>query len=222
MKYFAISDNRELKAKKIQAVLCDFLGTDIIRGNKILDLGCGSGLIAEYFSHTNDVIAADTVEQMTIAKTSSVQFKRIDTGPLPFDDNSFDIVIFNHVIACVADQSGQMKEIYRVLKKEGICYFASVNRYFPIEGFTKLPLVHYLPNRAFQSLYKRVKKSDDDLFPVGYHKIVSLIKNAGFSYREYSTDIMRNPAKYHSEYALPFNLLLPKCISPTAIFVLTK
>jgi ubiquinone/menaquinone biosynthesis C-methylase UbiE len=222
MVYFAASDNREVKASKIQAVLCDFLGTEKIMGSSILDLGCGSGHIAEFFSHANEVIAADVVDQITVARKRQLQFRKIDAVSLPFEDGSFDIVIYNHVISCVADQYGQLKEIYRVLKKTGICYFASSNRYFPVEGFTKLPLLHYLPNRMFRRLYKIIRKTDLDLFPVGYYKLIDLIVKAGFSYHEYTADIMRNPGKYHSEYALPFNLAIPKCISPTAVMILKK
>ena len=156
MKYFAVSDNRQQKADKIEAVLRDYLGEDI-KGRRILDLGCGSGHIAEYFSHTNEVIAADVVEQMTIGRKDSLQFIKLDSASLPFEDSCFDIVIFNHVIFCLPDQYGQLKEIYRILKKEGLCYLASANRYFPIEGFTKLPLIHYLPNRLFRSLYKIIR-----------------------------------------------------------------
>lgn len=221
MKFFATSDNRELKAKKIEAVVGDFLHEKKIAHKRILDLGCGSGHIAEYFSHANEVIAADVVNQITIAK-DPFTFKKIDTVLLPFEDDYFDIVILNHVIYCTADQSGQLREIRRVLKKSGICYFASANRNFPIEGFTKIPLLHYLPGGIFRRLYKRIRKTDDDLFLLGYHKMIRLIESAGFSYKEYTAEIIKNPIKYHSEYAVPWNLPVPKCLSPTIVFILTK
>jgi len=221
MKYFAVSHDREIKAKKIEAVLCDFLGEEKIAKKRILDLGCGSGHIAEYFSPANDVTAADVVDQATIKK-DTISFKKIDTEVLPFGDDYFDIVIYNHIICCVADQCGPLKEIHRVLKKNGICYFASANRNFPIEGFTKIPLLHYLPGSIFRRLYKRIRKTDDDLFLLGYHKAIKLIKSAGFSYREYTAEIIRNPVKYHSEYKAPFTIPVPACLSPTIVFILRK
>jgi ubiquinone/menaquinone biosynthesis C-methylase UbiE len=222
MRYFAVSDNRESKAKKIEAVLCDFLAEDSIEAKKILDLGCGSGHIAEFFSRANEVIAADVVNQMTVEKRDTFTFTKIDTVLLPFKDDYFDIVIFNHVLYCAAHQLGQLTEIYRVLRPGGICYFASANRYFPIEGFTRLPLLHYLPGSLFRALYKRILKTDEDLFPMGYHKMIDLIGKAGFTKREYTAEIIDNPEKYHSEHAVPFRLPVPKCISPTIIFVLRK
>ena len=42
-----------------------------------------------------------------------------------------------------ADQ--MMDEIYRVLKKEGFCYFAAGNRHMIVEGHYGLPFLSWLP-----------------------------------------------------------------------------
>ena len=206
----------------IEAVLCDFLGVEILEGRKILDLGCGSGHIAESFSAGNEVVAADVVDQRTTPGKESFQFTLLDSAILPFADGFFDVVIYNHVFYCTFDKLGQLKEIRRILRKDGICYFASVNRYFPFEGVTRLPLIHYLPGSMFRYIYKRIRTDDDDLFPVGYHKIIRLIEQAGFKYREYTSEIIYNAEKYHREYGLPSYLPLPKWISPTVILILMK
>jgi ubiquinone/menaquinone biosynthesis C-methylase UbiE len=222
MRYFAESGGREAKARKIEAVLCDYLSEKKIATKKILDLGCGSGHIAEYFSRANEVIAADVVNQLTVERKNAFTFTLLDKSVLTFEDDYFDIVILNHVFYCFADHAGQLKEIYRVLKKNGVCYFASANRYFPVEGFTKLPLIHYLPGFLFRILYKKIRKTDDDLFPTGYHRMINLAGKAGFTIREYTAEIIHNPAKYYSEYDMPFNLPVPVCISPTIVLILRK
>jgi ubiquinone/menaquinone biosynthesis C-methylase UbiE len=222
MRYFAESGGRELKAKKIEAVLCDFLSEQKIETKRILDLGCGSGHIAEYFSRANEVIAADVVDQMTVEQREAFTFKVLDKNLLPFERDYFDIVILNHVFYCLADQAGELNEIYRVLKKNGVCYFASANRYFPIEGFSKLPLIHYLPGFLFRVLYRKIRKTEDDLFPVGYHKMVELVGKTGFAVQDYTTEIINNPAKYQSEFSAPFHLPIPSCISPTIVLILRK
>lgn len=222
MRFFAVADNREIKARKIEAVLGNFLNEEKIAGKKILDLGSGSGHIAEYFSHDNEVIAADVIDQITVAGKDSFTFKKIDTESLPFNDNSFDIVVYNHIICCVGNQEGQLREIHRVLRKNGICYFATVNRYFPVDGVTRLPLLHYLPDQLFRGIYKRLLKTDEDLFLFGYHKAIRLVRRAGFSYQNFTSEIIKNPGKYHSEYKVPFHLPVPACLSPTLVFILRK
>ncbi len=222
MRYFAVSDNRTVKARKIEAVLCDALASEGIRDRRILDLGCGSGHIAEYFSRANEVVAADVIRQMRVPESGSLKFRRVDAAELPFEDGCFDIVLYNHVFFCSGDQAGQLKEIYRVLKEDGVCYFASANRYFPIEGFTRLPLLHYLPHRLFQRLSRRIRKTDEALFPAGYHRMLGLIGEAGFALREYTGEIIRHPQSYQSEYSFPFLRLVPNCLSPTVVFVLRK
>lgn len=222
MRYFAVSENREIKAKKIEAVLCDFFGTASLADRKILDLGCGSGHIAGFFARSNEVVAADVVDQRDAPETAALRFRKIDDGALPFGDGSFDIVIMNHVLFCMRDPLRQLREVRRVLRDDGAGYLASANRNFPVEGFTKLPLLHYLPARTFQRLYKRLGRPGDDLFPVGYHGTINLIAEAGFFCRSYTGEIIRHPGRYHSEYTVPFGLLVPECLSPTMVFILTK
>ena len=48
-KWFSVSDNREIKAKKIESILKDFLKKEI-SWFKILEVWCGSWIIAWYFS----------------------------------------------------------------------------------------------------------------------------------------------------------------------------
>ena len=222
MKFFAVSDNRVIKARKIEAVLCDYLAVVRIAERKILDLGCGSGHIAEFFSHDNDVVAADVINQITINTPDSLKFVKICGSVLPFENDTFDIVIFNHAFYCMADQVRQLLEIHRVLRAKGICYFASANRYFPIEGFTKIPLVHYLPSRLFQILYKKIRNTDANLYPVGYFRMIAVIKKAGFDLFGYTGKIIDNPAKYHCDISIPLNIPVPIFLSPTVVFVLSK
>ena len=120
------------------------------------------------------------------------------------------------------DPVGQLQEVRRVLRKQGACYLASANRYFPREGFTKLLLLHYLPARTFQALYRLLGRPSVDLFPVGYHGAIKIITRAGFDYFEYTGEIIKHPGKYHNEYAVPLHLPVPPCLAPTMVFVLTR
>jgi len=47
------------------------------------------------------------------------EYKKIDVTQIPFEDNSVDILICNHVLEHVPDYKKAMGEIYRVLRKGG-------------------------------------------------------------------------------------------------------
>jgi predicted SAM-dependent methyltransferase len=44
---------------------------------------------------------------------------KLDIQNIPFDDDSFDVVICNHVLEHVKDDKKAMSEIFRILKKDG-------------------------------------------------------------------------------------------------------
>ena len=58
----------------------------------------------------------------------NIEFKCFDCLSIPFDDDSFDIVIANHVMFYVSDIDKALKEIKRVLKKEGVFYCSAYGK----------------------------------------------------------------------------------------------
>jgi len=223
-KKYMTSRNRLVKAKKIEAVLCDFLSVRALENRKILDYGCGSGHIACYFSARNDVTAADVVDNRDLDQRDGMRFVFIESERLPFEDASFDIVVLNHVIVYIPERERLMREMRRILRDGGVCYFALPNRNFPRETHSKLPFINYLPGPIFFSVFKRVMRSDQPLYLLSYPDMLRLINAAGFKSREYTVDIIRNPKKYFGPL-LPFHKYFPAClryVSPTNVFVLVK
>lgn len=223
-KKYMTSRNRLVKAKKIEAVLCDFLSVRALENKKILDYGCGSGHIACYFSARNDVTAADVVDNRDLDQRDGMRFVFIESERLPFEDASFDIVVLNHVIVYIPERERLMREMRRILRDGGVCYFALPNRNFPRETHSKLPLINYLPGPIFFSVFKRVMRSDQPLYLLSYRDMLRLIHAAGFKSREYTVDIIRNPKNYFGPL-LPFHKYFPAClryVSPTNVFVLVK
>lgn len=190
----------------------------------MLDYGCGSGHIARYFAERNDVSAVDIADQREAGQRNGVHFLLVESGRLPFEEASFDIVLLNHVIAYVSDQEGLMREVRRILRDDGVCYFALPNRNFPLEAHSKIPFIHYLPWPVFFAVLKRVMHSDQPVYPMSYGDMLRLIHATGFKAREYTVDIIRNPEKYFGPL-LPFHKYFPAClryVSPTNVFVLVK
>lgn len=53
-------------------------------------------------------------------RSPQVAMKQIDITKIPFSDNSFDVIICNHVLEHVPDDMSAMRELYRVLKPAGL------------------------------------------------------------------------------------------------------
>lgn len=106
--------------------------------DKILELGCGNG--AQWENRVEnlpagcDLILSDFSAGMVEIVTDkyqehpNVSFEQIDIQRIPFDDNSFDVVIANHMLYHVPDLSKALSEVYRVLKKGGVFYCSTNGR----------------------------------------------------------------------------------------------
>ena len=225
MENFVVETNRQQKALKIQKILEDFTQKPLTRC-RILDIGCGNGLIAAYLAKQgNFVTAVDVADQRDMAAAGGYEFVQISDERLPFDNACFDIVLSNHVIEHVDRHDRHITEIARVLKPRGLCYLATPNRYFPYEVHYKLPLLHWLPQRLFVASLKLTGKYSYPVKLLGYWGLKKLIKPY-FNTTEYTDKIIRRPERFAFE-KLPAwfsRLYRPQLnfISPTIIFVLEK
>ena len=110
---------------------------DIAESDVILDIGCGGGRNIERFAaqvSSGRVIGIDYSE-VSVEKSSQLNRKAIDEGKveviqgsvseMPFEDNSFDIVTGFETIYFWPDFINDLKEVNRVLKKDGMVFFCN-------------------------------------------------------------------------------------------------
>ena len=112
-------------AKRMCKECADF----IKNGSSILDIGCGSGIIAQGFQKffQADVVGVDIKDQ----RVFPIKFQIIDGSHLPFLDNSFDIVLINYVLHHSKNPTALLKEAKRVVKDKVIIYEDLPEGFFP-------------------------------------------------------------------------------------------
>lgn len=91
---------------------------------KVLEIGAGTWVNFKYYDKSK--IGSITVADKQISKaarkkgTASVEFVECDAVDLPFEDSSFDTVVETLLLCSVDTEEKALKEIYRVLKNDGI------------------------------------------------------------------------------------------------------
>lgn len=107
-----------------------FLG-DLER-KKVLDIGCGTGRAIPELKHRGgEVVAADLSAKMldlTSKKFPGIKTVVADIEDLPFEDESFDMVVAMFVVVHLGDLQRAFDEAYRVLKNGGIFILSNINQ----------------------------------------------------------------------------------------------
>ena len=110
---------------------------DIKEDDLILDIGCGGGKNLERFAEqitTGKVVGLDYSE-VSVEKSIELNQKAIDEGKveviqgsvseMPFEDNTFNIITGFETIYFWPDFINDLKEVNRVLKKDGFVFFCN-------------------------------------------------------------------------------------------------
>ena len=153
-------ETRSRKAATIIHVLKDYFGQNL-RPCSLLDVGCSTGIIADFLSDSVGEVSGIDTDQPAIqyAKANcgngNVRFCAGSATAIPFTDRRFDVVVCAHVYEHVSNPAKMMAEIQRVLKPGGVCYFAAGNRINFMEPHHRLPFLSVLP-RPLAHLYMRV------------------------------------------------------------------
>jgi 2-polyprenyl-3-methyl-5-hydroxy-6-metoxy-1,4-benzoquinol methylase len=101
---------------------------------RILDIGCGTGLNASALACLGHEVVGVDLSPIAIEKFRARGLVGyvcdIETGPLPFDDASFDLVYASEVIEHCADTGAFLEELWRVLKPRGSIFLSTPNSAF--------------------------------------------------------------------------------------------
>lgn len=138
----------------------------------------------------------------TIDLNSPIADIKADICDLPFLDNSYDFILCNHVLEHIVDDNKAIRELYRVLKKNGI-------------GIFQVPL-DYNRDTTFEDFSVTNKKERNKLFGQYDHvRIYGLdffdrLQKAGFSVEkcEYTSKFSKEDI---IKFCLPKKEIIPIC-----------
>ena len=88
------------------------------------------------------------------ARYPHIRYVQGDACALPFHDGEFDIVFSNAVIEHLGGRERQRIFVSEALRVGRRAFVTTPNRRFPLELHTRLPLVHWLPDRLSHPLYR--------------------------------------------------------------------
>lgn len=151
------------RATRIARVL-EELGAVDLGSSRLLDVGASHGLITLALAERSASAVGVDVDRDGIVAASGesgrARFAIASGMALPFANNSFDVVICNHIYEHVPDAPKMMAEIARVLRPGGTCYFAGGHRLQLIEPHHRLPFLSWLPRGLADAWMRAAGKGD--------------------------------------------------------------
>ena len=108
---------------------------DPLKKVKILDIGCGGGLLSEPMSRLGAEVTGIDASEKNInvaklhAKKSNLDIKYICTSPENMQiDSKFDVILNMEIIEHVSDVNFFLESCSKLLKKDGIMFVATLNK----------------------------------------------------------------------------------------------
>jgi SAM-dependent methyltransferase len=226
--------SREQKARKIISLLGE---ERIQRSRRILEIGCGSGIIARSLAAIGggslEVHAVDVEDNRTDGE--GYHFQRVDSALLPFPDGHFDLVVSNYVIEHVGstgEQEVHLREIRRVLGDTGIAYLGLPNRWRLVEPHYRLPFLSWLPQWLSDRYVRWTGRGTYyDCIPLSRRHALRLIDKAQLNARDITLPALRETLQIeHAGSALAsvagrlpdWMLSLGMPVMPVYIFLLDR
>jgi len=181
----------------------------VLRGHKVLDIGCGTGRLGEHIAQIvgvgGEVVGIDLLPlRVAVAARRAPEVFHASVGTAEdlsrFEPDHFDLVSMNGVLHWCQDPHSVLGEIRRVLRKSGRLGLSIANRARSDQR-----------TRLLIEVLSRVEGVDVSKIPVevpgalGWHQLSSLINQAGFSSHALSEEVLTD---YHPSLAHVLNFHL--------------
>lgn len=181
---------------------------NIKRGDYILDIGCGTGRLAEYISEIigdkGHIYSIDPAEYRIQVAQKKIKDKNLPNISFEvgrgedlsgFADNIFDTVVMNVVFGWITDKKTTLAEVYRVLKPNGLVGITTSSKGLP--G----PLMGITDELLKREPYASQVANMDSGKSITSDELLRLLINAGFS------DINLKLRRTYMHYKNPSDLI---------------
>lgn len=105
-------------------------------GQRVLDVGCRTGALTQYYAAGNDVVGVDVdrdaLERARERLGIETVWSDAEEG-LPFDEASFDVVVMGEILEHLADPAAAVGNVRRVLRPGG-AFIGSVPNAFRLKS----------------------------------------------------------------------------------------
>lgn len=172
-------------------------------GEKVLEVGCGNGYYLSLLNRLGLNLNLTGIDNDQMALNDATKFigdekvklMLVDAIKLPFKDSSFDKVVMSEVIEHVQDEEGVLKEVRRVLKKNGLLTLTTCNINYPfLWDPINWTLQHLFNTHIQRGFWAGIWNQHIRLYKK--EQIEKLVKNIGF-------DIEQSESL--TSWCLPFN-----------------
>jgi SAM-dependent methyltransferase len=105
-----------LRNKRKVFALRDHLAALLPKGAKVLDVGCGDGALAYSILQTRPDVEIQGID-LVRWKNTTIRIDQFDGQSIPYDDATFDVVMFVNVLHHTEDPTVLLREAKRVTRK---------------------------------------------------------------------------------------------------------
>lgn len=164
-------------------------------GERVLEVGVGTGLCLPWYPSHCDVVGIDlsaamlqkAAQRVEAERLTHVSLHRMDAGEMAFAENSFDYVIAAYVVTAVPDYRRLMSEMIRVCRPGGriilLNHFtqdspilAAVEKFFsPL--FVKVGFRSDLSVGQVIDGWPLIQERHEKVAPLGFWRVVACINN---------------------------------------------
>lgn len=154
----------------VKAVMAD------LEARRVMDFGAGRGAFADTASRWRrelqdlrqygaEVWACDVDPVVKTHPCSDYQVVIEPGGPLPFEDEFFDMIVSDVTFEHIADPGASAQELLRVLRPGGVICARTPNKF----GYAKI-LTQIVPNRLHVKFLRAIQpgRKAEDVFPTVY------------------------------------------------------